>query len=118
MKRADTFIKAKMNLKYDLVASIKELYTAIVGSTECVVIDLKENYRHIYDEIYVPVGLVDSDCEWGLITRVYRFKEDMWVQVETPASIRTRDIYDLSIDDLVRLYEQLEKVYKYEKSLA
>lgn len=112
MKRADTFIKAKMNLKYDLVASIKELYTAIGRA----VIDLKENYRHIYDEIYIPVGLVDSDCEWGLITQVYRFREDMQVQVETPSSIRDRDIYDLSIDDLVRLYEQLEIVHKYEKS--
>jgi hypothetical protein len=113
MKRADTFIKAKINLKYDLIASIKELYTAI----GCAVIDLKDNYRHIYDEIYVPVGLVDSDCEWGLITQVYRIREDMQVRIETPTSIRDRDIYDLSIDDLVRLYEQLEIVHKYEKSL-
>lgn len=117
MKRADTFIKAKLNLKYDLIASIKEAYAAIVGLTGCAVIDLKKTYQHICDEIYIHIEPTIPYCGWGLITQVYRLGENMMVQVETPIDFESKGMYDLSVDELVDIYAELEKVYKHEKRL-
>ena len=121
MRRADTFIRKKANLLYDLVSSIKELYHAIYELTGNPEIDFKNAYDNCTERIRTTVFgnyFFDTKIEWGVITGVTRFGESIIVRAENPSGdgARAMDIYSYSIDEMVDIYEQLENVYNYEKS--
>ena len=135
MRKADTFFRYKSKLVTDLVVSIKEIYAAIWKLTGNRVISLYA-YRKEFTKcgnITVPVcrpvwaPVFDTDngptagVTYGTITYLYRSpaKNDEDILLETISDdgfARIQSVYDYSMDELIYVYDELEKIYKYEKN--
>ena len=138
MRKADTFFRYKSKLVTDLVVSIKEIYAAIWKLTGNRVINFYA-YRNLYaylnacgnvsvpvsSPVWAPVfdgnkGPTDG-VEYGTITYLYRSpaKNDEDILLETHSNggrARIQSVYDYSMDELIYVYDELEKIYKYEKN--
>ena len=110
MKKASTFIKKAAELKYDLVASTKEIYHAITSITKDSGISLT-TYRRM--EVCQSVPSSDG----GFISKVYRPErsESIIFLVWGIHGYSDKDIYDFPVAEMIDVYEQLEKIYHYEK---
>ena len=135
MRKADTFFRYKSKLVTDLVVSIKEIYAAIWKLTGNRVINFYAYRKEltkcgnvpapVCSPVWAPVfdgnkGPTDG-VEYGTITYLYRSpaKNDEDILLETHSNggrARIQSVYDYSIDELIYVYDELEKIYKYEKS--
>ena len=110
MKKARTFIKKAAELKYDLVAATKEIYHAITSITKDSGISLSE-YRKkgVCESPHSPYG--------GFVSKVYRPQgsESIIFLVWGTRGYSDNDIYDFPVAEMIDVYEQLEKIYQYEK---
>jgi len=135
MRKADTFFRYKSNLVTDLVVSIKEIYAAIMSLTGNRVINFyaygkelttcgnvpvpvcRPVWAPVFDAKYGPTAGVT----YGTITYLYRSpaKNDEDILLETISNdgfARIQSVYEYSMDELIYVYDELEKIYKYEKS--
>ena len=119
MKRSDTLFRHKAALVYDTGASIREMVNKIVNITNNPVIDFA-----LYEDMGVceRVGtwIADNNGEtgvWGLFTRVQRnaggngqiyFTAEWGSEYE-----REEEMYDYTLDELIYLHDEIEKIYKF-----
>ena len=118
MKRSDTLFRHKAALLYDTGASIREMVYAITAKTNSPIIDFR---TYADNGICERVGawIMDNDGmngEFGLFTNVIRKagSEDIRFVVEGEGSYRDEEMYDYSLDELIYLHDEIEKIYKYE----
>lgn len=118
MKRSDTLFRHKATLLYDTGASIREMVYLITAKTNSPIIDFR---TYADDGICERVGawIMDNDGmngEFGLFTNVIRKagSEDIRFVVEGEGSYRDEEMYDYSLDELIYLHDEIEKIYKYE----
>lgn len=118
MKRSDTLFRHKATLLYDTGASIREMVYAITAKTNSPIIDFR---TYADNGICERVGawIMDNDGmngEFGLFTNVIRKagSEDIRFVVEGEGSYRDEEMYDYSLDELIYLHDEIEKIYKYE----
>jgi hypothetical protein len=117
MKRSDTLFRHKATLLYDTGASIREMVYAITQKLNSPVIDFR-----VYADMDVcdRVGawIMDNDGmngEFGLFTTIHRIagQNDIRLVVEGEGSYRDEEMYDYSLDELIYLHNEIEKIYKY-----
>ena len=118
MKRSDTLFRHKATLLYDTGASIREMVYLITAWTNSPIIDFR---TYADNGICERVGawIMDNDGmngEFGLFTNVIRKagSEDIRFVVEGEGSYRDDEMYDYSLDELIYLHDEIEKIYKYE----
>ena len=118
MKRSDTLFRHKATLLYDTGASIREMVYLITAKTNSPIIDFR---TYADDGICERVGawIMDNDGmngEFGLFTNVIRKtgSADIRFVVEGEGSYRDEEMYDYSLDELIYLHDEIEKIYKYE----
>ena len=118
MKRSDTLFRHKAALLYDTGASIREMVYLITAWTNSPIIDFR---TYADNGICERVGawIMDNDGmngEFGLFTNVIRKagSEDIRFVVEGEGSYRDEEMYDYSLDELIYLHDEIEKIYKYE----
>lgn len=119
MRLSTTFIRKQHDLRYDLIVSVKEMMTAIWNLTKSNTVNIFDHYDSICERIrtviFIDPFAQDSQVSWGWIHEISRIGEDVWVSSVGPAGTRTDNIYDYSTDEIVRIYEELENIYKFEK---
>ena len=124
MKRARTFSHKCSDLLYDLVSSTKELRYAITELIHNPIISFADyNARGITVPVTAYTYKPDGSMEWGTVSYVTRGygdedAEKVFITVTSKDGYRNDDIYKFSVDEMVDIYFQLEKIYRYEKSLA
>lgn len=117
MKKSDTLFRHKANLLYDTCASIREMVSTITAKTNSPTID----FRTYADEgVCERVGawIMDNDGingEFGLFTTIHRIagRSDIRFVVEGEGSYREDEMYDYSIDELIYLHDEIEKIYRF-----
>lgn len=116
MKRSDTLFRHKAALLYETGASIKEMVFAITAKTNSDTIHL---LSYADDGICERVGawIMDNDGvngEFGLFDTIRTFpgKEVIRFVVEGEGSYRDEEMYDYSLDELIYLHDEIEKIYK------
>lgn len=117
MKRSNTLFRRKATLLYDTGASLREMVYAITQKLNSPIIDFR-----VFEQLGVceRVGtwIMDNDGEngkWGLFTLVQRNAGNMGVYfvVEKDDYKREDEMYDYSLDELIYLHDEIEKIYKY-----
>ena len=113
MKRSDTLFRHKAALLYDTGASIREMVYLITSWTNSPIIDFR---------VYADMGIcervgtwVEQDCKegkWELIDTVHRRAGNNDITFD--AGMQTKEMYDYSLDELIYLHDEIEKIYKYE----
>ena len=117
MKRSDTLFRHKATLLYDTGASIREMVYAITTKMNSPIIDFRVfEQRGVCER--VGTWIMDNDGEngkWGLFTLVQRNAGNMGVYfvVEKDDYKRENEMYDYSLDELIYLHDEVEKIYKY-----
>ena len=119
MKQADTLFRHKSRFADELSVAFKEIFTAITALTKKPSIDLVD---------YVNLGVCDRVGSWimdndgesgvfGTFVSVYRKpgKEEIFLLASGYDSERDEDTYDYTLDELVYLYDELEKILHYEQ---
>lgn len=117
MKRSDTLFRHKATLLYDTGASIREMVYKITAKLNSPTID----FRTYADEgVCERVGawIMDNDGingEFGLFTTIHRIagRSDIRFVVEGEGSYREDEMYDYSLDELIYLHDEIEKIYKF-----
>lgn len=118
MRLSTTFIRKQADFRYELIVGIKEMLTAIRNLTKSSSVNIYDHYGFLCERIRTVVfDSYDDECamSWGWIHEISRIGEDVWVSSVGPAGTRTDNIYDYSTDEIVRIYEELENIYKFEK---
>lgn len=116
MKRSDTLFRHKATFIYEAGASIKEMVSAITHKTNSPIIDFR-----VFEELGVceRVGTWVSDNGgsgvWGLFTIVQRNfgSEDVYFVAEADGYLRDDNMYSYTLDELIYLHDEIEKIYKY-----
>ena len=116
MKKSDTLFRHKANLLYEICGSIREMVNVITAKTNTGSIDFRA-----YNEMGVTAGMVDAwvnieDREgyWDNITEICREDKDGHIIIRTENYGRNgQDMYDFSMDELIYLHDELEKIYKF-----
>lgn len=121
MKKADTLFRRKSQIVTEVVVAIKEIYHAITSLTGEHQIML-ENYarKFVCDRVGAytyPAEGPEKGAEWGTMQMIYRHTGEESVHIVTTSKTYTRidDLYDYSIDELIYIYDELEKIYNWEK---
>ena len=124
MKKSRTFARKCSDLLYDLVSSIKELRYAITELIHNPVISFADyNARGITVPVTAYAYKSDGSMVWGTISSLTRGYNDedaekVFITVTGKDGYRNDDIYKFSVDEMVDIYFQLEKIYQYEKTMA
>ena len=117
MKRSDTLFRHKAHLLYDTCASIREMVNAITAKTNSSIIDFRTYAdQHICER--VGAWIMDNDGvngEFGIFTIIHRIpdSENIYFVVDGEGSYREEEMYDYSLDELIYLHDEIEKIYKY-----
>lgn len=112
MKKSDTLFRHKATLLYDTGASIREMVYAITNKMQSPTIDFR-----VFKELGVceRVGTwVHQDCsegKWELIDIVHRRAGNNDITFD--AGMETKEMYDYTLDELIYLHDEIEKIYKY-----
>ena len=116
MKRSDTLFRHRAHMLYETGASIKEMVFNIMARLGTETIEF-EPYAD--EGICERVGtwIMDNDGEngvWALFTRIERDTtcERLLFTAEVYDYERTEDMYDYSLDELIYLHDEIEKIYK------
>lgn len=118
MKRSSALYRRRANLLYDVCGSIREMTNVITAKTNEDAVNLL-----VYNEIGVTDEMVGAwvrdnigDCKghWENITKISRENNAGSVVIYTQNyGLNGRDMYDFSMDELIHLHRQLEKIYKF-----
>lgn len=117
MKKSDTLFRHKATLLYETGASIREMVYKITATTGSHVID----FTH-YEELgiceRVGVWVMDNDGEtgyWTLVSYIERNvgNADIFIVAENDFCKRKEEMYDYSLDELIYLHDEIEKIYKF-----
>ncbi len=118
MKRSDTLFRHKATLLYETGASIREMVGKIISITNNPVIDFA-----LYEDMGVceRVGtwIMDNNGEsgvFGLFTLVQRNAGSKDIHFIAEADFdyeRDDEMYDYSLDELIYLHDEIEKIYKF-----
>ena len=118
MKRSSALYRRRANLLYDVCGSIREMTNVITAKTNEDSVNLL-----VYNEIGVTDEMVGAwvrdnigDCKghWENITKISRENNAESVVIYTHNyGLNGRDMYDFSMDELIHLHRQLEKIYKF-----
>lgn len=118
MKRSSALYRRRANLLYDVCGSIREMTNVITAKTNEDSVNLL-----VYNEIGVTDEMVGAwvrdnigDCKghWENITKISRENNAGSVVIYTQNyGLNGRDMYDFSMDELIHLHRQLEKIYKF-----
>lgn len=119
MKKARTFARTFSNLLYDLVSSTKERWYAITELTHNPVIDFTSyNEKAVTYPVKAYFYNSRGDMEWGSVSSLTCDGEErVLVTVTGKDGHRTDDIYKFFADEMVSIYFQLERIYRYEKTI-
>ena len=111
MKKSNTLLRHKADLLYDTCASIREMVNVITS---------KLPNKKIEFEVYEKLGVckrvgawVDvegKEGRWELITAIYPSGANIMIETEVYGG--AQDMYEYSLDTLICLHEELEKIYK------
>lgn len=120
MRQSRTFARKCSDLLYDLVSSTKEIWYAITELTHNPVIDFRSyNEKGVTYPLKAYSYNSRGDMEWGTISTLTRYGEEtVMITVIGKDGHRNDDIYKFSADEMVDIYFQLEKIYRYEKTMA
>jgi len=112
MKKSDTLFRHKANLIYDTCASIREMVCVITS---------KLNKEKIEFGVYEKLGVCErvgtwvdvegKEGRWELITAIY--PSGAKIMIETELYGGSQDMYEYSLDTLISLHKELEKIYKF-----
>lgn len=116
MKKSDTLFRHKANLLYEVCGSIREMVNVITAKTNTGSVDLR-----VYYEMGVTTGMVGAwvnvegrEGYWDNITEICREGKDGHIIIRTQNYVSDGwDMYDFSMDELIYLYDELEKIYKF-----
>ena len=117
MKRSDTLFRHQAALLYDTGASIREMVYAITQKLNSNTIGLLH---------FIDLGLCDrigswirdndgDTAGWGIFTgiTVSKDKDRIYFTVESDFGYRDEYMYSYSLDELIYLHNEIEKIYKY-----
>lgn len=111
MKRSDTLFRHKANLLYDTGASIREMVYAITSKIGKATIDLTAYNKAGVCEM---VGTwVDQDCSEGKWELIDTIITGIGGDIHFSAGMVAKEMYDYSLDELIYLHDEIEKIYKY-----
>ena len=116
MKRSDTLFRQKAALLYDTGASIREMVNKTAAITKRPVIDFR-NYADmgVCERVGAWVREKNTDIgAWGLFTLAQSIDNAIYFVVEAGGVWRQEEMYDYSLDELIYLHDEIEKIYKYE----
>lgn len=116
MKKSDTLFRHKANLLYEIGGSIREMVNAITAKTNNGSVNLLA-----FNEMGVTAGMVGAwvniegrEGYWDNITEVSREDKDGRIIIRTQNyGLNGRDIYDFSMDELIYLHDEIEKIYNF-----
>lgn len=119
MKKSDTLFRHKAALLYDTGASIREMVNVIMHKTNSPVIDFR-TYADMGVCERVGTWIRENNGEtgvWGLFTHVMRNaggNGQIYFLAEADGDYeREEEMYDYSLDELIYLHDEIEKIYKY-----
>lgn len=116
MKRSDTLFRHKANLLYDTGASIREMVYAITEKLNSPIIDFaKMEHEGVCERVGTWIPVEGHEGYWGLFTRVRRTagNHDIYFYVEGGGNVREEEMYDYTLDELIYLHDEIEKIYKF-----
>lgn len=120
MKRSDTLFRHKQTLLYETGASIREMVYKITAKINSPTFDFRE-YEKMGVCERVGTWIADNDGQygaWGLFTIVQRYtgNGEIHFTAETPYDdyLREDEMYYFTLDELIYLHDEIEKIYKYE----
>lgn len=115
MKRSDTFFRHKAKLLYDVCGSIREMVNTITAKTNKGSVDLR-----VFNEMGVTDGTVGAwvnvegrEGYWDNITEICRERDGHIIIRTQNHGLNGLDMYDFSMDELIYLYDELEKIYNF-----
>lgn len=116
MKRSDTLFRHKATLLYETGASIREMVYAITHKSNSSEIDFRVfKELGVCDRVGTWINAEGKEGYWGLFTRVQRNagNQDIYFRAEGGGNVREEEMYDYSLDELIYLHDEIEKIYKY-----
>ena len=117
MKKSDTLFRHKTHLLFEICGSIREMVNAITAETNNdTSIDLR-----VFTEMGVTAGMVGAwvniegrEGYWDFISEVSREDNDGRIIIRTQNyGLNGRDMYDFSMDELIYLHDEIEKIYNF-----
>jgi shikimate kinase len=116
MKKSDTLFRHKANLLYDTCASIREMVYKITSTYNSPVIDFDEMEKMgVCERVGTWINVEGKEGYWGLFTRVQcnAGNKDIYFRAEGGGNVREEEMYAYSLDELIYLHDELEKIYKF-----
>lgn len=118
MKTSDLLFQKKAELQDLAVSSMRTLCKAIYEKNPCLVQIGLEEYFHKGVCEFVGTWIMDNDGsngEWGTFTGIkYHPEDDSIILIaNSDSSERYDNAYEYYTDDLVYLYDELEKIEEY-----
>lgn len=115
MKRSDTLFRHKAKLLYDTCSSIREMVNAITSKLFNGKIEF-EVYEKlgVCERVGTWVNVEGKEGRWELITAIYPSGTNIMIETELYGVYGgTEDMYEYSLDTLIYLHDELEKIYKF-----
>lgn len=112
MKRSDTLFRHKATLLYDTGASIREMVYKITAKTNKTNIDLAE-YANlgVCERVGTWVKQDGKEGWWELFDTIYSRIGGNGIYFS--AGMKAKEMYDYSLDELIYLHDEIEKIYKF-----
>lgn len=113
MKRSDTLFRHKAKLLYDTCSSIREMVNATTSKLYSGKIEF-EVYEKlgVCERVGTWVNVEGKEGRWELITAIYPSGMKN-IMIETELYGGVEDMYEYSLDTLIYLHDELEKIYKF-----
>lgn len=114
MKKSDTLFRHKANLLYDTCASIREMVCATTSNlfSEKIEFEVYEKLG-VCERVGTWVNVEGKEGRWELITAIYPSHSGAKIMIETELYGGAQDIYEYSLDTLIYLHDEIEKIYKF-----
>ena len=112
MKRSDTLFRHKANLLYEVCGSIREMVYATTSKLFNGKIDF-ETYEKlgVCERVGTWVNVEGKEGRWELITAIY--PSGTKIIIETEVYGGADDMYEYSLDTLIYLHDEIEKIHKF-----
>lgn len=116
MKRSDTLFRHKAKLLYDTCSSIREMVNATTSKLYSGKIEF-EVYEKlgVCERVGTWVNVEGKEGRWELITAIYPSgMKNIMIETELYGVYGgVEDMYEYSLDTLIYLHDELEKIYKF-----
>lgn len=115
MKKSDTLFRHKAILLYEVCGSIREMVNVITAKTNKSSVDLRVyNEMGVTDVVGVWVNIESREGYWDLISEISREDKNGYIIIRTQKyGLNGLDMFDFSMDELIYLHDELEKIYKF-----